>query len=121
MISACVSLEPFALRVLDDAMAPDVPAGAVVIVDPGEPAEDGALVVLEHEGAVLLRRLRLGSPATEVARARFVSPVHPDLEPEGDWRGAVRGVVTAVRIPRRTASVAASARIDAPPVRTRGG
>ena len=57
MVSACVSLEPYALRVLDDSMAPEVPSGTVVVVDPGEPAEDGSLVVLEHEGEVVLRRL----------------------------------------------------------------
>ena len=103
---ACVSLEPFALRVLDDSMAPDLPAGAVVVVDPGEPPEDGALVLLEHEGEVLLRRLRLAAPeddADDAGRARFVSPAgRPDLVPEeGGWRRAVRGVVTSVRPPRR--------------------
>ena len=101
-MSACVSLEPFALRVLDDSMAPDLPAGAVVIVDPGEPPADGALVVLEHEGEVLLRRLRLSAPASadEAGRARFVSPTGPDLVPDGGWRRAVRGVVTGARPPR---------------------
>ena len=102
-MSACVSLEPFALRVLDDSMAPDLPAGAVVVVDPGEPPEDGSLVVLEHEGEVRLRRLRLeasAAAADEAGRARFVSPAGPDLAPEGGWRRAVRGVVTGVRLPR---------------------
>ena len=101
-MSACVSLEPFALRVLDDSMAPDLPAGAVVIVDPGEPPGDGALVVLEHEGEVLLRRLRLPASASaeEAGRARFVSPAGPDLVPDGGWRRAVRGVVTGARPPR---------------------
>lgn len=49
MTSACVSLEPFALRVLDDSMAPDLPAGAVVVVDPGEPPEAGCFVLVERE------------------------------------------------------------------------
>ena len=105
-MSACVSLEPFALRVLDDSMAPDLPAGAVVVVDPGEPPEDGSLVVLEHEGEVRLRRLRLEAPpAGEAGRARFVSPAGPDLAPEGGWRRAVRGVVTGVRLPRAKRAV----------------
>ncbi len=105
-MSACVSLEPFALRVLDDSMAPDLPAGAVVVVDPGEPPEDGSLVVLEHDGEVRLRRLRLEAPrAGEAGRARFVSPAGPDLAPEGGWRRAVRGVVTGVRLPRERAAV----------------
>ena len=104
MASACVSLEPFALRVLDDAMAPDVPAGAVVIVDPGDPAEDGALVVLEHEGALLLRRLRLGPAGGGDAAARCVSPAAPEILLDGAWRRSLRGVVTAVRGPRRRSS-----------------
>ena len=99
---ACVSLEPFALRVLDDSMAPDLPAGAVVVVDPGEPPEDGCFVLVEHEGEVVLRRLRLAAPTGDAGRARFVSPAGPpDLVPaEGRWRHAVRGVVTSVWPPR---------------------
>ena len=96
---ACVSLEPFALRVLDDSMAPDVPAGAVVIVDPGEPAEDGRLVVLEHEGDVLLRRLRLGSAGEAGAGIRCVAPAGQEIVLDREWRRALRGVVTAVRVP----------------------
>ena len=98
MTSACVSLEPYALRVLDDTMAPDFPAGAVVIVDPGEPVEDGCFVVLECAGEVALRRLRLGCADGDGERAaRFVAPGMPDFVPEGDWRRVVRGVVTASR------------------------
>ena len=109
MVSACVSLEPCALRVLDDAMAPDVPAGAVVIVDPGEPAGDGSLVVLEHEGEVLLRRLRIG-PAEGGAGAgvRCVAPAGPEILLDEGWRGALRGVVTSVRAPRRRGAANAS-------------
>ena len=118
MVSACVSLEPYALRVLDDAMAPDVPAGAVVIVDPSEPVVDGSLVILEHEETVVLRRLRLGTPEAGVARARFVAPGLPVLEPGGEWRGAVRGVVTAVRTPRGSA---AARRDGVPQAGPRGG
>ena len=108
MASACVSLEPFALRVLDDSMAPDLPAGAVVIVDPGEPPEDGCVVVLEHDGEVLLRRLRLAPRPDEAGPARFVAPAGPDLVPGGDWRHAVRGVVTGVRLPRAKARAGSS-------------
>ena len=100
MTSACVSLEPYALRVLDDSMAPDFPAGAIVLVDPGEPAEDGCFVVLRCAGEVALRQLRLGRGDGERA-ARFVAPGIPDFVPEGDWRRAVQGVVTGSRPPRR--------------------
>ena len=104
MDTACVSLEPFALQVLDDSMAPDFPAGAVVVVDPGEPPEDGCFVVIQHDGEVLLRRLRLGPARDEGGRARFVAPGRPDLAPEGDWRHLVRGVVTGVRLRRSKAA-----------------
>lgn len=109
MAAACVSLEPYALRVLDDSMGPDFPAGAVVIVDPGEPVEDGCLVVLEHGGEVLLRRLRLSSPR-DGGGPRFVAPSRPPLvlAPDGDWRQCVRGVVTGVRIPRGRAAGSSS-------------
>ena len=102
MVSACVSVEPYALRVLDDSMAPDVPAGAIVIVDPGEPPEDGRLVVVEHDGEVLLRRLRLEG-ARGAGAARLVAPGVPERVLDGQWRRALRGVVTAVRVPRTSA------------------
>ena len=108
MASACVSLEPFALRVIDDSMAPDLPAGAVVIVDPGEPAEDGSLVLLEHDGEVVLRRLRLGPAGGTDAAARCVAPAGPEILLDGEWRRALRGVVTAVRMPRRRPPASAS-------------
>ena len=115
MTSACVSLEPFALRVLDDSMAPDLPAGAVVVVDPGEPPEDGCFVLVEHEGEVRLRRHRLAagapSPADEAGRIRSAAPAGPTDPVAGDGRGhAVRGVVIGVRLPRAKAAAGASAR-----------
>ena len=108
MVSACVSLEPCALRVLDDSMAPEIASGTVVVVDPGEPAEDGSLVVLEHEGEVVLRRLRLGPGDGTDAAARCVSPARPEILLDGEWRRALRGVVTAVRVPRRRPPASAS-------------
>ena len=121
MVSACVSLEPFVLRVLDDSMAPDVPPGAVVIVDPGEPPEDGRFVVLEHDGGVLLRQLKLEAPRDESGvRARFVARAGPDLAPDGEWREIVRGVVTGVRLPRGGAVAAFSRGLDERPGRRRG-
>ena len=100
MATACTSIEPFALRVLDEAMAPDLPAGTVVVVDPGEPAQDGCLVLLECEGELLLRRLRLVAAAREEDSARLVAPAAPDIVLGRDWRRSVRGVVTASRVPR---------------------
>ena len=117
MDAACVSLEPYALRVLDDSMAPDVPAGSVVVVDPGEPAEDGSLVVLEHEGEVVLRRLRLGPADGTDVSTRCVAPAGPEILLVGEWRRALRGVVTAVRVPRRRPPASASRSPREPPDR----
>ena len=112
---ACVSFEPFALRVLDDSMAPDLPAGAVVVVDPGEPPEDGCFVLVEHDGEVRLRRRRLAagapSPADEAGRTRSAAPAGQPDPVAGDGRGhAVRGVVIGVRLPRTKAVAGVSAR-----------
>jgi SOS-response transcriptional repressor LexA len=49
-IGSCAELEPFALRVVGDSMAPEFLDGHVIILDPGLPATHGAFVVLEHEG-----------------------------------------------------------------------
>ena len=45
-------------------MAPDLPAGAEVVVGRAEPPDDDGSVVLgEHDGAVRLRRYRLAAGA----------------------------------------------------------
>ena len=49
MTTACVFPEPCAPRVLNDSTAPDLPAGAVMVVGPGEPPEDGCFVLVERE------------------------------------------------------------------------
>lgn len=55
----CTEAEPYALRVTDRSMAPEFPPGCVIIVDPTGVAVDGAFVLAEHNGALVLRRLRL--------------------------------------------------------------
>ena len=120
MDTACVSLEPFALEVLDDELAPDLPAGAIVVVDPGEPARDGSFVLLQLDGEVVLRRLRLAARAGDGATARFVAADGPEIVPGSDWRRSVRGVVTAVRTPRGHAAATASPGPDGPSAAPRG-
>lgn len=58
-VARCSEHEPFALRVTDDSMAPALPRGTVVVVDPGAPAVDGSYVVLAAQGGPLLCRLTL--------------------------------------------------------------
>ena len=100
MGAACVSLEPFALQVLDDTMSPELPSGTILVVDPGEPVKDECMVVIEHEETVMLRRVRLEPATGEGGLPRFVAPGRPDIVPGNDWRRCVRGVVTGVRRPR---------------------
>jgi DNA polymerase V len=49
-IHGCAELEPCALRIVGDSMAPEFLDGHVIVLDPGLPATHGAFVVLEHEG-----------------------------------------------------------------------
>ena len=114
METSCISLEPFALQVLDDAMAPEVPAGSIVVVDPGEPARDGSVVLLERDGEVRLRRLRFDA-APGAGDARSVPSAGTESALEGEWRRALRGVVTAVRVPRKSAPPTAYPSPDRPP------
>jgi SOS-response transcriptional repressor LexA len=53
----CSALEPYALRVLGDSMAPEFADGCVVIVDPGYAPRDGSYVIVEFAGDVFFRQL----------------------------------------------------------------
>jgi len=46
--------EPYALRVIGDSMAPEFADGNIIIVDPGHPPVDGAFVVIDYGGEVML-------------------------------------------------------------------
>ena len=52
-----------ALRGLDDSMAPDLPAGAEMVVDRGEPLDSGSVVLGVHDGEFRSRRYRLAAGA----------------------------------------------------------
>jgi DNA polymerase V len=88
MQTACSALEPYALRVLGDSMAPEFPEGCVIIVDPGHVPIDGSYVVVEYAGDVFFRRLRCDG------ERRFVEPLNPkyggfELTPPYTIRGGV--------------------------------
>ena len=55
--TSCVDAEPFALRVIGDDLAPDLPDGCVVIVDPGLSPRSGHYVVAELDNGVTLGAL----------------------------------------------------------------
>ena len=48
--NGCSQLEPFALRVTDDSMAPEFPEGCVIVIEPALGAEDGQYVVADYGG-----------------------------------------------------------------------
>ena len=87
----CIEAEPFALQVLDDAMAPEFPAGCVIIVDPTGVARDGAYVLAEVADELYLRRLAGSRDAGFRLLAEAEGLPAMDLEA---GLGAIRGVVT---------------------------
>lgn len=86
--NGCSALEPYALRVLGDSMAPEFPEGCVIIVDPGHAAVEGSYVVVEFAGDVFFRRLVCDG------ERRFLQPLNPkyggfELTPPYTIRGGV--------------------------------
>jgi SOS-response transcriptional repressor LexA len=85
----CIEAEPYALRVTDQSMAPEFPRGCVIIVDPAGVAGDGAFVVAEQDGALVLRRLRINGDELWLEALRADAPI---IRPE-NGTSAIRGVV----------------------------
>ena len=56
--TTCIEAEPFALRVIDDSMAPEFAPGCVIVIDPTGLATDGAFVLAEIDGEYVFRQLR---------------------------------------------------------------
>ncbi len=68
---SCSTLEPYALRVLGDSMAPEFADGCIVIVDPGYLPHDGSYVIVEFAGDVFFRQLVIDG------ERRFLKPLNP--------------------------------------------
>ncbi len=88
-IHSCADLEPFALRVLGDSMAPEFIEGHVIVVDPGMPATHGVYVVVDYEGETTFRQYWVKDGR------KYLKPLneaYPTVEVTGTYR--VRGVVT---------------------------
>jgi len=84
----CSALEPYALRVIGDSMAPEFADGCVVIVDPGHAPRDGSYVVVEFAGDVFFRQLVIDG------ERRFLKPLNPqygsfELTPPYAIRGGI--------------------------------
>lgn len=85
----CIEAEPFALRVIDDSMAPEFFQGCVVIVDPTGRATDGAFVLAEVADGCLFRRLRVDG---DDVRLEALNPSYPPIRPEAGI-ASVKGVI----------------------------
>ncbi len=94
--SPCSNFEPFVLRVHGDEMAPGIPDGSIITIDPGGAIYDGAFVVARIEEQLLLRQLRMSNAALLVT-----VPGNVDDEPAEIERSCILGVVTQSTDSRR--------------------
>ena len=85
----CSELEPYALLVTGDSMAPEFLEGHVVIVDPGMPLTHGAYVVIDYQGETTFRQYWVEGGRKFL---KAVNEAYPSVEITETYR--VRGVVT---------------------------
>lgn len=89
-------LEPFALRVIGDSMAPEFLDGHIIVVDPGFPFFDGVFAVIELNGEVFFGQF--------VCRdgGKWLQYLNSDFAPVAlDAPFTVKGVVTQRNTSRR--------------------
>jgi len=86
--SGCAELEPYALRVTDDSMAPEFWEGCIIIVEPRLSARHGAYAVVDYANDTTFRQY------IEEGGRRFLKPLNDKYESvEIIGPFAVRGVV----------------------------
>ena len=84
----CSELEPYALLVTGDSMAPEFWDGCIIIIEPGSVARHDSFVVVDYAGDTVFRQLQIEG------RRRFLKPLnasYPAIELTGDYN--IRGVV----------------------------
>ena len=84
----CSELEPYALQVTGDSMAPEFWDGCVIVIEPGGVARHGSFVVADYNGETVFRQWQL-----EGGR-RLLKPLnagYPVIEVTGECR--IRGEV----------------------------
>jgi len=84
----CAELEPYALRVLGDSMAPEFWDGCIIVVEPRLNAQSGEYVVADYAGDTHFRQF-----VVDAGRS-FLKPLndaYPAIEVTGPL--TVRGVV----------------------------
>ena len=85
----CSALEPYALQVTGDSMAPEFWDGCIIIVEPGGAVRHGSFVVVDCAGDILFRQLQIAG------ERRLLKPLNADypvLELAGNY--SICGVVT---------------------------
>ncbi len=88
-IRGCAELEPYALRVIGDSMAPEFVDGHIVIVEPAADAQSGRFVVADYNGETYLRQYVVEHDARYL---KALNPAYPAIVAAGtDFH--VRGVV----------------------------
>jgi DNA polymerase V len=86
--SGCAELEPYALRVTDDSMAPEFWEGCIIIIEPRYSAQNGQYAVVDYANDTTFRQF------VEVDGRRYLKPLNEKyaaVEITGPF--AVRGVV----------------------------
>ncbi len=72
----CSELEPFALRVEGESMAPEFEDGCIIIVDPGYQPVSGAYLVVEYQGEYIFRQFILAEGQA------YLNPLNPAFPPQ---------------------------------------
>ncbi len=75
-VGSCSDLEPFALRVEGESMAPEFEDGCIIIIDPGYPPVSGAYLVIDYQGEYIFRQLILAEGKA------YLNPVNPLFPPQ---------------------------------------
>jgi DNA polymerase V len=88
-MQGCAELEPYALRVVGDSMAPEFLDGHIIVLDPGLRATHGAYVVMDVAGETVFRQFW---KLDERVLLKALNPAYVDIELRGNYQ--LRGVVT---------------------------
>ena len=84
----CSELEPYALRVMGDSMAPEFWDGCIIIVEPRLSARNGQYAVIDYAGDTIFRQF------VEDAGRHYLKPLNAAYETvEITGSFSVRGVV----------------------------
>ena len=89
-------MEPFALRVIGDSMAPEFVDGNIIVVDPGYPLVEGSFAVIDNAGEILFGQFHNDGIRCWLY---YLNPAYAPVELVRDYR--VKGVVTQRNTRRR--------------------